>query len=63
MSVLIPNMDKPKSCGPLKGVTSEFCIFVSDESCDCILQDDYWNTWDEQYQHCPLIEVKEGGDT
>ena len=62
MSIIIPNMDKPKSCHPEKGRSKRYCPFVNDE-CDCTLQEFIWETWEQQYENCPLIEVKEGGDT
>lgn len=50
--VFIPNFRKPKRC-------SKYCIFADNMNYDCILIGDsvWFDTFEEQYRHCPLIEM------
>ena len=48
------NMDMPKDC--------DVCKFRQLRGRDCFLnpESNEYMTWKEQYEHCPLIEVKDG---
>ena len=50
MSYIVPR-DKPKRC------TQPRCRFMDRDTLDCRLQDKSWESFEEQYEHCPLIEV------
>ena len=50
MSYIVPR-DKPKRC------TQPKCRFMDRDTLDCRLQDKSWESFEEQYEHCPLIEV------
>lgn len=50
MSYIVPR-DKPKRC------TRPKCRFMDRDTLDCRLQDKSWESFEEQYEHCPLIEV------
>ena len=50
MSYIVPR-DKPKRC------TQPKCRFMDRNTLDCRLQDKSWESFEEQYEHCPLIEV------
>lgn len=50
MSYIVPR-DKPKRCTRLK------CRFMDRSTLDCRLQDKSWESFEEQHEHCPLIEV------
>lgn len=50
MSYIVPR-DKPKRC------TRPKCRFMDRDTLDCRLQDKSWELFEEQYEHCPLIEV------
>ena len=64
MSVLIKDMEKPKSCYSVIDGESEYCPFVNTDD-DCVLQLKKGiceGTWEEQYSKCPLIEAPEPCD-
>ena len=50
MSYIVPR-DKPKRC------TQPKCRFMDRNTLDCRLQCKSWESFEEQYEHCPLIEV------
>ena len=50
MSYIVPR-DKPKRC------TRPKCRFMDSDTLDCRLQGKSWELFEEQYEHCPLIEV------
>lgn len=50
MSYIVPR-DKPKRC------TQPRCRFMDRDTLDCRLQDKSWESFEEQYAHCPLIEI------
>ena len=50
MSYIVPR-DKPKRC------TQPKCRFMDKDTLDCRLQGKSWESFEEQYEHCPLIEV------
>ena len=50
MGYIVPR-DKPKRC------TRPKCRFIDRDTLDCRLQDKSWESFEEQYEHCPLIEV------
>ena len=50
MSYIVPR-DKPKRC------TRPKCRFMDRNTLDCRLQGKSWESFEEQYEHCPLIEV------
>ena len=50
MSYIVPR-DKPKRC------TRPKCRFMDRDTLDCRLQDKSWESFEEQYEHCPLIEI------
>ena len=54
MSYIVPR-DKPKRC------TRPKCRFMDRDTLDCRLQDKSWESFEEQYEHCPLIEVPPHG--
>ena len=54
MSYIVPR-DKPKRC------TRPKCRFMDMDTLDCRLQDKSWESFEEQYEHCPLIEVPPHG--
>ena len=61
MSVLIKDMEKPKSCYAVIDGASEYCPFVNTDD-DCVLQLKKGiceGTWKEQYSKCPLVETPE----
>ncbi len=47
-------MDKPDTC--------TVCMFLNVGDRDCLLypESNEYMTYEEQYEHCPLIEVKDG---
>lgn len=50
MSVVIKGLKKPKEC-------DSACPLCNEDD-DCVLQKcETFNTWEEQYKGCPLIEV------
>ena len=55
MSYIVPR-DKPKRC------TQPRCRFMDRDTLDCRLQDKSWESFEEQYEHCPLIEVPPHGE-
>ena len=55
MSYIVPR-DKPKRC------TRPKCRFMDRDTLDCRLQGKSWESFEEQYEHCPLIEVPPHGD-
>lgn len=54
MSYIVPR-DKPKRC------TRPKCRFMDMDTLDCRLQGKSWESFEEQYEHCPLIEVSPHG--
>ena len=61
MSVLIKDIEKPKSCYAVIDGESEYCPFVNTDD-DCILllkKGTCEGTWADQYSKCPLIEAPE----
>ena len=50
MSYIVPR-DKPKRC------TRPKCRFMDRDTLDCRLQGKSWESFEEQYEHCPLVEV------
>ena len=50
MSYIVPR-DKPKRC------TQPKCRFMDRNTLDCRLQGKSWESFEEQYEHCPLIEI------
>lgn len=61
MSVLIKDMEKPKSCYAVIDGEFEYCPFVNTDD-DCVLQLKKGiceGTWEEQYSKCPLVETPE----
>lgn len=60
MSVLIKDMKKPKTCYSIIDGEAKFCPFVNMDD-DCVLQlgKNYYETWEEQYADCPLVELPE----
>ena len=61
MSVLIKDMEKPKTCYAVIDGESEYCPFVNTYD-DCVLllkKGTCEETWEEQYSKCPLVEVPE----
>lgn len=61
MSVLINDMEKPKSCYAVIDGEFEYCPFVNTDD-DCVLllkKGTCEGTWEEQYSKCPLVEAKE----
>lgn len=61
MSVLIKDMEKPKSCYAVIDGEYEFCPFVNtDDDCVLLLKKGICEgTWEMQYSKCPLVEVPE----
>jgi hypothetical protein len=61
MSVLIKDMEKPKSCYAITDGEAEFCPFVNtDDDCVLLLKKGICeSTWEIQYSKCPLVEVLE----
>ena len=61
MSVLIKDMEKPKSCYAVIDGEAEFCPFVnSDDDCVLLLEKGICEgTWEMQYSKCPLVETPE----
>lgn len=61
MSVLIKDMEKPKSCYAVIDGESEYCPFVNtDDDCVILLKKGICEgTWEEQYSKCPLVEEPE----
>lgn len=61
MSVLIKDMEKPKSCYAVIDGEAEFCPFVNtDDDCVLLLKKGICEgTWEMQYSKCPLVEVPE----
>ena len=61
MSVLIKDMEKPKSCYAVIDGESEYCPFVNtDDDCVILLKKGICEgTWEEQYSKCPLAEEPE----
>jgi hypothetical protein len=61
MSVLIKDMEKPKSCFEIIDGDFEYCPFVNtDDDCVLLLKKGICNaTWKEQYSKCPLVETPE----
>ena len=59
MSVLIKDMEKPKSCYAVIDGEAEFCPFVNtDDDCVLLLEKGICEgTWEMQYSKCPLVEV------
>ena len=55
MSYIVPR-DNPKRC------TRPKCRFMDRDTLDCRLQDKSWESFEEQYEHCPLIEIPPHGD-
>lgn len=43
------DMNKPQACTE--------CPMCSYEDDSCVLQSKYRPTWEEQYEHCPLVEA------
>ena len=61
MSVLIKDMEKPKSCYAIIDGEFKYCPFVNTDD-DCVLQLEKGiceGTWADQYSKCPLIEASE----
>jgi hypothetical protein len=61
MSILIKDMEKPKSCYAVIDGESEYCPFVNTDD-DCVLllkKGTCEGTWADQYSKCPLIEAPE----
>ena len=61
MSVLIKDMEKPKSCYAVIDGEYEYCPFVNTYD-DCVLllkKGICEETWEMQYSKCPLVEVPE----
>ena len=50
MSYIVPR-DKPKRC------TRPKCRFMDRDTLDCRLQGKSWESFEEQYEHCPLTEI------
>ena len=50
MSYIVPR-DKPKRC------TQPKCRFMDRNTLDCRLQGKSWESFEEQYEHCPLTEI------
>ena len=50
MSYIVPR-DKPKRC------TQPRCRFMDRDTLDCRLQGKSWESFEEQYEHCPLTEI------
>lgn len=61
MSVLIKDMEKPKSCYAVIDGESEYCPFLNtDDDCVILLKKGICEgTWEEQYSKCPLVEESE----
>lgn len=61
MSVLIKDMEKPKSCYAVIDGEAEFCPFVNtDDDCVLLLKKGICvGTWADQYSKCPLAEEPE----
>lgn len=61
MSVLIKDMEKPKSCFAVIDGEPEYCPFVNtDDDCVLLLKKGICEgTWEEQYSKCPLVEEPE----
>ena len=61
MSVLIKDMEKPKSCCTVIDGEFEYCPFLNtDDDCVLLLKKGICEgTWEEQYSKCPLIEATE----
>jgi hypothetical protein len=61
MSVLIKDMEKPKSCYAVIDGEFEYCPFVNtDDDCVLLLKKGICEgTWEEQYSKCPLVEIPE----
>lgn len=61
MSVLIKDMEKPKSCSALIDGEVEYCPFVNtDDDCVLLLKKGICElSWEEQYSKCPLVEEPE----
>jgi len=61
MSVLIKDMEKPKSCYAVIDDEYEYCPFVNtDDDCVLLLKKGICEgTWQEQYSKCPLVETPE----
>ena len=52
MSILIKGMRKPTHCGS--------CPMVDEYLGKCKLRGEEFSNWNEEYAHCPLIEVPDG---
>lgn len=50
--IFIEGLKKPKQC-------SRHCLFADNENYDCVLIADsaWFDTFEEQHRHCPLVEV------
>lgn len=61
MSVLIKDMEKPKSCYTVIDEEYEYCPFVNtDDDCVLLLEKGICEgTWADQYSKCPLAEEPE----
>lgn len=61
MSVLIKDMEKPKSCYEVIDEEYEYCPFVNaDDDCVPLLRKGICEvTWADQYSKCPLVEEPE----
>lgn len=61
MSVLIKDMDKPKSCYEVIDGEPEYCPFLNtDDDCVLLLKEGICEgTWTDQYSKCPLVEEPE----
>ena len=65
MSVLIKDIEKPKSCYAVIDGESEYCPFVNTDDDDCVLLLEKGiceRTWQGQYSKCPLVEAPESCD-
>ena len=61
MSVLIKDMEKPKSCYAVIDDEYEYCPFVNtDDDCVLLLKKGICEgKWEDQYSKCPLVETPE----
>lgn len=61
MSVLIKDMEKPKSCYAIIDGEAELCPFVNtDDDCVLLLKKGICEgKWEDQYSKCPLVETSE----
>lgn len=51
MKIVIPNLRKFKSCPACPLMSRNGATFG-----DCEVQNETWETWEEQYDHCPVRE-------